>query len=69
MFFIKSTAVHVSLRQQFRDRWGSLTFLNGAQFGYIFIIGKHDSRNQKLVDEEDEKYGDLLQLDLPEKYG
>ena len=68
VFMIKSASNHVSIREQLRDTWTSMSYVGGALFSYFFVVGKSDPKTENLINEEHKRYGDLLQLDIPDQY-
>ena len=68
VFIVKSAANHVSIREQIRRTWVSMSYVDGSQFSYFFVLGKSDPKTENLINEEYKRYGDLLQLDIPDQY-
>ncbi|XP_076823296.1 beta-1,3-galactosyltransferase 5-like [Clavelina lepadiformis] len=67
--FIKSKADYIRRREFLRKTWTSLSYVNGARFETVFLIGKtQDPYVTALLDEEEERYGDILQFDGPDDY-
>ena len=67
--FIKSKIDYYKRREFIRRTWGAINYLNGAKFENVFIIGKSkDPYVKMLLDEEEARYGDLLQFDGPDSY-
>ena len=67
---VKSAAENFMKRELLRRTWASLTYVNGVQFTIVFVIGKKEINYQKqlLIDEEQSRYGDILQLNISDKY-
>uniref|UniRef100_H2YYE7 Hexosyltransferase n=2 Tax=Ciona savignyi TaxID=51511 RepID=H2YYE7_CIOSA len=67
--FIKSKVDNFKRRELMRKTWPSINFLNGARFETVFLLGKtEDKVTIALLDEEHERYGDLLQFSGPDEY-
>ena len=66
--FVKSTAFNSDRRDIIRRTWGSVKCLDGAQFHTIFVIGKSPEATQVSIIQESKKYGDILQIDVSDKY-
>ena len=67
---VKSAAENFMKRELLRRTWASLTYVNGVQFTTVFVTGTKQVDNQKqlLIDEEQSRYGDILQLNISDKY-
>ncbi|CAK8692943.1 unnamed protein product [Clavelina lepadiformis] len=68
IIFIKSAASNGRRREWIRKTWGSIGYLDGATFQTVFVIGQADARNQVLLDEEYNRFGDILQVDASDAY-
>jgi len=68
VFVIKSAVDHGLAREIIRRTWASISFIEGFLFTSIFVLGQTDANKQALIEEEFERYGDLLQLNLPDEY-
>jgi len=68
LFVIKSAVKHGTAREIIRRTWASLSYVEGFQFTSIFVLGQANAKQQALIDEEFERYGDLLQLNMSDEY-
>jgi len=69
IFLIKTAPKNVQRRNFIRASWGSVETLMGKRFRTIFLIGLVGSESeQKLLEEENDLFGDLLQCDLEDTY-
>ena len=66
--FVKSKAEYNERRQIIRETWGSVFYMNGAKITTIFVIGRAKNTRQKNIDEEHERFGDILQIDEDDDY-
>ncbi|CAK8674734.1 unnamed protein product [Clavelina lepadiformis] len=63
VFFVKSAAPNQVRRELLRRTWASLSYVEGGRFETVFVIGKTDvPKYVSLLQEESERYGDLLQF-------
>uniref|UniRef100_F7AGH4 Hexosyltransferase n=1 Tax=Ciona intestinalis TaxID=7719 RepID=F7AGH4_CIOIN len=70
MTFLVKSASWLALRRFFvRKTWGSVDTINGHRFGLIFIVGSTtNEEQQKLLEQENAMYGDILQSDVIDDY-
>ncbi|CAK8692952.1 unnamed protein product [Clavelina lepadiformis] len=68
IIFIKSAASYGRRREWIRNTWGSIGHLDGATFQTVFVIGQADARTQVLLDEEYNRFGDILQVNASDAY-
>ncbi|XP_076816316.1 beta-1,3-galactosyltransferase brn-like [Clavelina lepadiformis] len=68
IIFIKSAASYGIRREWIRKTWGSIGYLDGATFQIVFVIGQAQESTQALLDEEYDRYGDILQVDVSDAY-
>ena len=66
--FVKSAANYWKRREMIRRTWGSVKFIDEAQFTTIFVIGKSQETTQALVDEESDRFGDIIQINSSDDY-
>ncbi|XP_078493792.1 not3 protein [Ciona intestinalis] len=67
--FIKSKADNFKRRELMRRTWPSINYLNGGRFETVYLMGKtYDPVTTALLDEEQDRYGDILQFDGPDDY-
>ena len=67
--FVKSKIDFYKRREFLRRTWGAVNYLNGTKFELVFLMGKTNNKHAKaLLDEEEARYGDLLQYDGPDDY-
>ena len=66
--FVKSSSENFLLRFAIRRTWASIRYLDGGEFKAIFVIGQTDSKAQEIVEKEHQKYGDILQIEIPDNY-
>ena len=66
--FVKSAANNFKRRETIRRTWGSVKFIDGAQFTTIFLIGKAKGTVQSLVDEENKRFRDIMQINSSDDY-
>lgn len=69
VIFVKTAVGNFQRRSLLRRTWGSITMVGGGRFHYVFIVGviQNDGRNA-LLEEEYERFGDILQFDGPDDY-
>ena len=67
--FIKSAAANLRRRELLRRTWTSVCSMNGWSLRAVYVIGRtwHAATN-RLLEEEQRRYGDLLQYDGPDNY-
>ena len=69
VFVIKSATKNSMSREIIRRTWASVSYLEGFQFTSVFVMGKGETdRQQALIDEEVERYGDIIQLNISDEY-
>lgn len=68
VMFVKSAANHSFHRELLRQTWGSYSYIDGFKLSTIFVTGKAEGNYQSLIDEEHERYGDILQLNISDAY-
>ena len=68
IIFIKSAASYGIRREWIRNTWGSIGYLDGATFQIVFVIGQAKATTQALLDEEYNRYGDILQVEASDAY-
>jgi len=67
--FIKSKTNYFKRRELLRRTWNSVSYINGARLEAIYLMGQAtDAATKALLDEEEERYGDILQYDGPDDY-
>ncbi|XP_039260576.2 beta-1,3-galactosyltransferase brn-like [Styela clava] len=67
--FVKSHTSHRSRRMLARMSWASFEYVDGIRIETIFIVGKAENQiEQSQLEDENKKYGDLLQINIEEKY-
>lgn len=67
--FVKSTAGNYHRRELLRRTWAVLGYVGGARFDTVFLIGRtNEAGIQVLMDEEHQRYGDILQYNGPDEY-
>ena len=66
--FVKSKAENIERRKNIRRTWGSVFYINGGELATIFVIGKPNNIAQKKIDEEFQRYGDVLQIGEDDGY-
>ena len=69
-FVVKSAAGNVVNREILRRTWASMRYIDGYKIATIFVIGKIDvdPKAQIFLNEEYNRYGDILQLNISDKY-
>ncbi|XP_076824381.1 uncharacterized protein LOC143470021 [Clavelina lepadiformis] len=68
-FLVKTAAPLVGRRFLVRQTWGSILAINGDRFGIIFLIGMvSNSEQERILNEENVLYGDILQSDVMDDY-
>ena len=68
IFLIKSAVGHGNAREILRRTWTKVSYNEGFQFSSVFVLGRTDLARQALIDEEYDRYGDILQLNIPDEY-
>ena len=69
MFFIKSAIHNTNIREFIRRTWGQLSFVDGFQLSTVFLVGRADTEKlQSLLNEEYDRYHDILQLNISDHY-
>ena len=68
VLFVKSSATRPSIRESLRRTWPSLSYVDGAKFAAIFLIGKASKKYEALIAEESKRYGDILLLNVSDDY-
>ncbi|XP_039258404.2 beta-1,3-galactosyltransferase brn-like isoform X1 [Styela clava] len=66
---VKSAVRNKYRRMAVRDTWGEIEELNGTRIKTVFILGTTKNQTvQSYIVKESEKYGDILQIDIPDDY-
>lgn len=73
LMVIKSVATQHDRREAIRRTWGKEQVLNGKRIKTLFLLGKPSNEeerlnHQKLVEYEDQIYGDILQWDFLDSF-
>ena len=68
VLFVKSAVKHASHRELLRRTWASFSYVDGFKLATIFVTGKAEKKDQTLIDEEHNRYGDILQLNTSDAY-
>ena len=68
LFLIKSATSHASFRELLRRTWASYSYVEGIQFASVFILGKVEGKQKAVIEEEIDRYGDILLANITEKY-
>jgi len=68
VFVVKSSVERGFAREILRRTWASLSYVKGFKFTTIFVLGQANGDKQALINEEFERYGDLLQLNISDEY-
>lgn len=73
LMVIKSVATQHDRREAIRRTWGKEQVLNGKRIKTLFLLGKPPNEeerlnHQKLVEYEDQIYGDILQWDFLDSF-
>ena len=68
MIFVKSSTRNFVLRELIRRTWASVATVADAQFQTVFVLGKNDLQKQVLIDEEQDRYHDILQIDIEDVF-
>ena len=69
VFFIKSAIFRGNIREFIRRTWGQLNHIQGFQLSTIFVVGRAENEKlQSLLDEEYDRYKDILQLNISDDY-
>ncbi|XP_076815379.1 beta-1,3-galactosyltransferase 5-like [Clavelina lepadiformis] len=66
--FVKSAASHSKHRELLRRTWASYRFVQTARFDTIYVIGSAEGVEQALVEEEEKRYHDILQISSSDSY-
>ena len=68
-FIVKSAVKNAHKRASIRKTWGSVASIQEKKFGVIFLVGKSStSKEQELLVEENEVFGDILQSNVSDEY-
>ena len=68
VIFVKSACSNSFKREMIRRTWGSVQYVDGGQLSTVFILGRVDKQNENLVNEEYERFGDMLFIDESDDY-
>ena len=68
VFFIKSAAHKGIIRDFIRRTWAQISYVDGLQLSTVFLVGRVNNKLQPLIDEEYDRYQDILQLNVSDKY-
>ena len=68
VIFIESAITNFQRRKMIRETWGSVLYLNGSKFHVVFVIGTKDEQTQLLINEEQKKHHDVMQIDVIDSY-
>jgi len=68
VIFVKSTTRNFALRELIRRTWASMITVADAQLQTIFVLGRSDTHQQALINEEHGRYHDILQVDLADVF-
>ena len=68
VFVVKSAIDHGIAREIIRRTWASVSYVEGFKFTTVFVVGMTTPQKQALIEEEFERYGDLLQLNISDQY-
>uniref|UniRef100_A0A3Q3W9H8 Hexosyltransferase n=1 Tax=Mola mola TaxID=94237 RepID=A0A3Q3W9H8_MOLML len=73
LMVIKSVATQHDRREAIRKTWGKELVLDGKRIKTVFLLGKSSHKkeklnHQKLVEFEDQIYGDILQWDFEDSF-
>ena len=69
VIFVKSAVQNFNRRRAIRNTWGGKARLKNVRIKTFFTLGtSHDVDIQKKVEEEDNKFRDLIQGDFTEAY-
>jgi len=66
--FIKSAAGNFWRRELLRRTWGSVTYVERGRFITVFVVGHTEGITARILEEERQRYGDILQYDGPDDY-
>jgi len=68
VFVIKSAIKNFSRRQAIRQTWGGVKIFKQAAFEIVFLLGTFSNEEtMQEVSDENSRYGDILQIDIPDK--
>ena len=69
LFLVKADPKKIRLRQVIRSGWGRISSLRGMKFATIFVMGRMSTFDeQRLLEEENKIFGDILQCDFIDSY-
>ena len=69
LFVIKSATHRGFAREIIRRTWASVRYLEGYKFTSVFVMGEAKTAKERaLIDEEEERYKDILQLNVSDEY-
>ncbi|XP_039268058.2 beta-1,3-galactosyltransferase 5-like [Styela clava] len=64
---VKSSLLNKKRRNVIRETWGKFKFIDGVRLETVFILGTTNNIHlQSDIKEENQIYGDILQVDLPD---
>jgi len=66
--FIKSAAGNSWRRELLRRTWGSVMYVERGRFITVFVVGHAKGIGARILEEEHQRYGDILQYDGPDDY-
>lgn len=64
---VKSWVVNRKIRDAIRETWGQIQSVKGSQIHVVFLLAKVSAEKfQTNIEEENNKFGDILQVDAME---
>ena len=67
IFIVKSWLVNGEIRNAIRTTWGRVASIHGVGIHVVFLLAKSTSYiTQTRIEEENQKFGDILQVDANE---
>lgn len=69
LIYVESDVKNFDRRLAIRDTWGELLFQRAINFRIVFLLGNsRDKSTQRLILEENYRYGDVVQENFPESF-
>lgn len=68
VYLVKSAPEHFNRRIAIRESWGFEKRFSDVEIRRVFLLGYQNKNIQSLLDEEQKKFGDLLQANFTDSY-
>ena len=65
---VKSWVINQDIRNAIRETWGNVKSVQGVEIHVVFLLANAATTSWKTrIEDENNKYGDILQIDSAEK--